>query len=134
VPDEVKDGDGRTAEQFLAELFEFEKCAECGGDAADHEVGMVLGNWFAACKKGETRVKTETRTIRAGKLYLTLFHDGKILPNGFVTTTKLGTPKEIEDRLSLALAALDSVGIEAHFSEGPGDILGKQPGDGYEEV
>lgn len=50
-------------------------------------------------------MKTETRTIREGKLYLTLFYDSSILPNGFVTTTKLGTPKEIEDRLSLVLAA-----------------------------
>ena len=34
-------------------LFEFEYCAECGGDAEDHEVCLVpgIGNYFARCKR-----------------------------------------------------------------------------------
>lgn len=47
---EPRDSQGRTASQFLAELFETERCAECGGDVADHTPEMVLGNWFARCK------------------------------------------------------------------------------------
>ena len=43
------DRDGRTAEQFLTELFEFEYCAECGGDAPDHTPVPFMGNWFARC-------------------------------------------------------------------------------------
>ena len=39
----------QTSEQFLAELFEFEYCAECGGDAQHHTPVIVLGNWFARC-------------------------------------------------------------------------------------
>lgn len=40
---------GQTFEQFAAELFEFEYCSECGGDAEDHEPWIVVGNWFAHC-------------------------------------------------------------------------------------
>ena len=41
-----------TPEKWLERLFEFEYCAECGGDAADHEVCLVpgIGNYFARCK------------------------------------------------------------------------------------
>lgn len=35
---------------FLANLFEFEYCAECGGDADDHNAVPFLGNWFAKCR------------------------------------------------------------------------------------
>jgi len=40
-------------EDGLGRLFEFEYCAECGGDAADHEVCLVpgIGNYFARCKR-----------------------------------------------------------------------------------
>ena len=34
---------------WLAEIFEFEFCAECGGDAQHHTAIPVLGNWFARC-------------------------------------------------------------------------------------
>jgi hypothetical protein len=34
---------------WLAELFEFEYCAECGGDAEHHTAIPFLGNWFARC-------------------------------------------------------------------------------------
>jgi hypothetical protein len=40
-----------TPETWLRELFEFEYCAECGGDAEDHEVCIVpgMGTFFARC-------------------------------------------------------------------------------------
>jgi hypothetical protein len=40
-----------TPESWLRDLFEFEYCGECGGDAEDHEVCMVpgLGTYFARC-------------------------------------------------------------------------------------
>ena len=41
--------DGRTAQQFLEDLFEYEYCAECGGDTEDHIV--VLGLFHAYCFK-----------------------------------------------------------------------------------
>ena len=36
--------------EWLRRLFEYEYCPECGGDAEDHEVWIVLGNYFARCK------------------------------------------------------------------------------------
>lgn len=39
----------QTPEQFLAETFEYEYCAECEGDAQHHTVSLVLGNYFAWC-------------------------------------------------------------------------------------
>lgn len=43
----------QTPEEWLADLFEFEFCAECGGDADDHEVCLVpgIGNYFARCRR-----------------------------------------------------------------------------------
>lgn len=40
-----------TPEEWLERLFEFEFCAECGGDADDHEVCIVpgMGTYFARC-------------------------------------------------------------------------------------
>jgi len=46
----------QTPEEWLEQLFEYEYCAECGGDVADHEVCLVpgIGNYFARClRKGE---------------------------------------------------------------------------------
>ncbi len=44
--------DGRTAQEFLEELFEFEYCAECSGDTEDHIVVLdVLGLFHAYCLK-----------------------------------------------------------------------------------
>ncbi len=44
--------DGRTPQEFLEELFEYEYCAECGGDAEDHIVVFdVLGLFHAHCLK-----------------------------------------------------------------------------------
>lgn len=40
----------RDEAEFLAELFEFEFCDECGGDAEHHRVVYdPLGNLFAQC-------------------------------------------------------------------------------------
>lgn len=39
----------QTAKAWLTEQFEYEYCAECGGDAQHHAVTRVLGNWFAVC-------------------------------------------------------------------------------------
>jgi len=38
-------------DEWLRRLFEFEYCPECGGDSEDHEVCLVLGNYFARCKR-----------------------------------------------------------------------------------
>jgi hypothetical protein len=44
--------DGRTAPEFLEDLFEYEYCAECGGDAEDHIVVFdPLGLFHAYCLK-----------------------------------------------------------------------------------
>jgi hypothetical protein len=56
------------AEQWLKELFEYEYCAECGGDAVDHEAVEFNGNWFARClhplpveRMSEEQVEQEMR-------------------------------------------------------------------------
>ena len=38
------------AAEWLADLFEFEYCADCGGDADHHTAVPLHGNWFAQCK------------------------------------------------------------------------------------
>lgn len=45
------DANGVTWEQFSTELFEYEYCHECYGDAEDHEACIgPFGLWFAKCK------------------------------------------------------------------------------------
>jgi len=43
---------GETPEEWLGRLFEYEYCAECGGDAEDHVVCLVpgMGTYFARCR------------------------------------------------------------------------------------
>jgi hypothetical protein len=42
--------DGRTAQQFLEDLFVYEYCAECGGDTEDHIVILdVFGLFHTYC-------------------------------------------------------------------------------------
>jgi hypothetical protein len=42
--------DGRTAQEFLEEQFEYEYCTECDGDVEDHIVVIdVLGLFHARC-------------------------------------------------------------------------------------
>jgi len=52
------DGLGVSAAAFLAELFQYELCAECGGDADAHQARPnPLGLWHAWCRNtddGET--------------------------------------------------------------------------------
>ena len=44
--------DGRTAQEFLEDLFEYEYCDECSGDTEDHIVVLdVLGLFHAHCLK-----------------------------------------------------------------------------------
>ena len=44
--------DGRTAQQFLEDLCEYEYCAECAGDAEEQIVVLdVLGLFHAYCLK-----------------------------------------------------------------------------------
>ncbi len=45
-------------DEWLERLFEFEYCAECGGDAEDHEVCLVLGmgTYFARCRRAACEV------------------------------------------------------------------------------
>ena len=58
-----------TPEEWLERLFEFEYCAECGGDAADHEVCLVpgIGNYFARCLRtdGDDLATDAPRTTTA---------------------------------------------------------------------
>lgn len=49
--------EGQTAEEFLAEFFEFELCSSCGLDAPDHTVMMVLGP-IAVCTPREGELVT----------------------------------------------------------------------------
>lgn len=35
--------------EWLHELFAFEYCEECGGDAEHHTAVPFMGNWFARC-------------------------------------------------------------------------------------
>ena len=46
----LRDVDGFTARQWAKELFEFEFCAECGGDVRDHTYALFLRHRFARCK------------------------------------------------------------------------------------
>lgn len=55
----ILDSEGRTAEQFMEESFEFEYCAWCGTDADTHiAVAQTLGAyggpyWFLICTEKE---------------------------------------------------------------------------------
>ena len=53
-----------TPAEWLEDLFEFEYCAECGGDAEDHEVCIVpgMGTYFARClRTGEPEADDDPR-------------------------------------------------------------------------
>ena len=53
-----------TPDEWLEDLFEFEFCAECGGDAEDHEVCIVpgMGTFFARClRAGESETEDDPR-------------------------------------------------------------------------
>jgi hypothetical protein len=80
-------------------------------------------------------------------IYLTAWRDSHMLPEGFHAVvrpeafrwddsaeSRESDAAELEARLNLALALLESVGIEAHFSSEPGDAYGDGPEDGYSYV
>jgi hypothetical protein len=80
-------------------------------------------------------------------IHLTAWKDSHMLPQGFRAEARPETfqwmahgeaheaeAAELEARLNLALALLESVGIEAHFATEPGDAWGESPDDGYEQV
>jgi hypothetical protein len=54
-----------SAERFLAELFAFEYCAECGGDACHHTAVPFLGHWFARCDYAPADDGTPHQTVAA---------------------------------------------------------------------
>ncbi|MFE9833974.1 hypothetical protein ACFYP4_02325 [Streptomyces sp. NPDC005551] len=59
---------GQTAEEFLRELFEFELCAECFGDATDHVASPdPLGKWHAWCTFKAPRMTHIVTTINPAK-------------------------------------------------------------------
>lgn len=41
--------DGQTWAEWATDLFEFEYCAECGGDVDAHVPLVIMGHWFAQC-------------------------------------------------------------------------------------
>jgi hypothetical protein len=47
---ELLDIDGLTYEEWAVDQFEYEFCAECGGDGGDHTGILLLGHWFAVCR------------------------------------------------------------------------------------
>ena len=52
-----------TKEEFLNKLFEWEYCAECGGDKQHHKAVGVLGNWFAVCLYPYDTTKDEQHPV-----------------------------------------------------------------------
>lgn len=42
---------GETWLEWAMREFEFEDCDECGQDERGHTPAIVLGNWFAFCKR-----------------------------------------------------------------------------------
>jgi hypothetical protein len=48
-----RDIDGVTSKEWAENQFEFEYCNNCHGDIEDHDYILVLGHWFARCKKEE---------------------------------------------------------------------------------
>jgi hypothetical protein len=54
LPAPPVDGLGVSAATFLAELFQYERCECCGGDADAHRAGPdPLGFWHAWCRNAE---------------------------------------------------------------------------------
>ncbi|MFO0887599.1 MAG: hypothetical protein U0790_00480 [Isosphaeraceae bacterium] len=57
-----------TPEEWLERLFEYEYCAECEGDAPDHEVCIVpgMGTYFARCKRTNCDTLTDDAPRNTG--------------------------------------------------------------------
>jgi len=80
-------------------------------------------------------------------VHMTAWKDSQMLPQGFKAVVRPegfrwvefgesheAEAAELEARLNLALALLDSLGIEAHFATEHGDAWGEQPEEGYGDV
>jgi len=80
-------------------------------------------------------------------VHLTAWKDSHMLPQGFKVVvwpegfrwvesaeSHEAEAAELEARLNLALALLDSLGIETHFATEPRDAWGEQPDEGYLDV
>ena len=52
---------------WLEQTFKYEYCHECGGDAEDHFVVVVMGNYCARCKHP---IMTKTMTLEEFKAEL----------------------------------------------------------------
>lgn len=48
---QVVDESGRTFEEFVNELFAYERCCECERGPEGHEPWLICGLWFAHCKE-----------------------------------------------------------------------------------
>jgi len=62
--------------------------------------------------------------------------EGEVVPAEGTTTIPIPQAEaaELEARLDLVLALLESRGVEAHFATEPGDASGKEPDEGYDHV
>jgi len=68
------------------------------------------------------------------RLYLTAWRDSQMLPTGFTGTCEDADIAELELRVGLLYALLDSLGIDTAFGEDAGDAEGEQPAQGYEDI
>ncbi|KKL71254.1 hypothetical protein LCGC14_2096700 [marine sediment metagenome] len=63
----VTDRYGRSAQQFLVDLFEFEYCEECGGDVEAHTAVPFLGNFFARCNENGPHLIEDFQALQEGR-------------------------------------------------------------------
>ena len=49
----LRDREGRTAYQFLREMYEYEWCGECGKGARSHVAVGFMGNWLSLCRQSQ---------------------------------------------------------------------------------
>lgn len=68
------------------------------------------------------------------RLYLTAWRDSQMLPTGFTGTCEDTNIAELELRVGLLYALLDSLSIDTDISSEPGDVEGEQPAQGYEDI
>ena len=79
----MKDKNGQTAEEWGKDQFEFEYCAECGGDWDDHDYILILGGWFARCrdeniKKAESDISWKLREQMTNSAVLSYYEQGRL--------------------------------------------------------
>lgn len=113
--------DGQTAEEFLAELFEFELCAECAGDVKDHIAKPdQFGKWHAWCSYEAPRMMQFVITSAPGTgqqraVRLEQIDSGDVVREAFASPASrqhplqrltYGSAMQIEDE-ALKVAACD---------------------------